>query len=375
MDQYPKIAVFVDAINPERRRYCYWIDYFHEKQIPYELLAIPDQRSDVVERQKRNLPRLDDHDIIILNWDVANGDFAWLADETLEYFQNRGRDEIKRWTGNGSRIIIEIQSAAGYPLQELYDALLGNGEVVVSPYRRKPAYEDAERNLHRNERRKTHPIVHDLDRADRIISTKHRKFQHAIFPGFDKSEDSTYARNRDALSFGNFIEWKKDWFPLILRSNRDVLGVQNRPVALTKSIGDKGGEIVATTMRIANSHNHDLIDAFLNVSSSTKIATSTFFVEAEKRRKVIRSLLICALWVLGIAIFVPAVNSAAQATQDFFEMQTCSYLDIAPSVCKESNHSVMTWVRNLKAADTTMVAVIVSLIGLSAKIWKRRETR
>lgn len=373
MTDNPKIAIFVDSLDQHRRRYCYWIDYFVEKRTPFELFSISDQRSAVVERQNRNLPRLDDFDLIIFNWDVANGDFAWLADETLEFFQNRGRNEILRWVGNGSRVLIEIQSAAGYPLQELYDAILGVGEVHVSPYRRTEAFRDADEQLVRNHRRHTHPIVHDLYRQDGIIETKYRPFPHVVFPGFDKSEDSTYARNRRALSFGNFVRWSRNWYPILLRRRPDVLGRNRQAVALVRTVGDKGGEIVVTTMRIANSQNHDLIDAMVNVTPESRAARQRFFLLATRRRKLVRAMLIGVAWIVGIAVFVPIVNYLAQFLQNWTEDSTCRLQGVSPKECKDSASFMLGWVRNLKAADASMMAVVVSLWALSAKIWKSRD--
>lgn len=366
MKSIPKIAIFVDSEHFDQRRYCYWIDHAERRGWPFTLIAIPDLRRAVVERQERALPRLDGYDVIILNWDVANGDLAWLADDTLEFFQNRGRDEIRRWARNGSRVVIEIQSAAGYPLQELYDAILGEGEVRLSPQGQIKSFLDKEIILVENRRRRGHPILRDAGGVMGAIFSKYKPFHHVVFPGFDKSEESTYAINRRALSFGNFVDWSREWFPILLRSGPDVYGRERMPVALAKRMGSAGGEIIATTMRIANSHNDTLIDAFCTPRASSSEQIERFYLTSEIERDARRALEILALWAVGVFGFVPLLNFVGRKTDEVLQQV------VSEAFSPKSPFYV--YAINFRLSDATVAAVVLSLIAISQRLWRRRQS-
>ena len=107
LDRMLASAVFVDSTDKKKRRYCYWTKYLASQGVVPTYVSIAELAREAgelftasfgddaaVERVKRRQPRLDGYDVIILNWDVANGDFAFGADKALGYFETRGRDEI-----------------------------------------------------------------------------------------------------------------------------------------------------------------------------------------------------------------------------------------------------------------------------------------
>lgn len=360
-----RVAIFVDSIDPKRRRYTYWLRYFRRRGLKPELVSIPDRRARVVLGEKAELPRLDGYDLIILNWDVANGDYAYLADETLEFFKNRGREELKRWASKGSRIIVEIQSAAGFPMQSLYDGLLGQDEVTVSPYGLVDSHEDAQSVVALNTCRLGHPILASLSDPVRLVATKYQAFRHNVFPNFDQKRESSYARYPAPLAWGNFIAWRKGWYPLLLRVAEDASGKTRMPVALIKRVGDAGGEIVATTMRIANAANDDLLDAMCRVDQERRSQTLTFYKQAERRRVVTRAAMIFGAWLVGIILIVPAGNFAA----DQFKLTLPQVLEAVDS----NNMLLSLFAKNFPLAEFTGIAMVLTLLALSRRWWRQRD--
>lgn len=76
------------------------------------------------------IERLHKSEVLIINWDAANGDPDFGADFVLRWFQHRG-PEIRSWVAGGGVLIIEGQAKLGVPNDAAYDAILDPGEVAV----------------------------------------------------------------------------------------------------------------------------------------------------------------------------------------------------------------------------------------------------
>ena len=80
--------------------------------------------------EKLFVEEIQDSQILVVNWDAANGDPDFGADFTLRWFEHRG-PEMLSWVDDGGILIIEGQASLGTPTQAAYDAILDPGEVDV----------------------------------------------------------------------------------------------------------------------------------------------------------------------------------------------------------------------------------------------------
>lgn len=80
--------------------------------------------------------KIEASDVLILNWDVINGDPDFGADLAQKWFERRW-PSIRRWLASadskkGRVLIVEGQAVLGIPDRDAYSAVLGPGEVAVS---------------------------------------------------------------------------------------------------------------------------------------------------------------------------------------------------------------------------------------------------
>ncbi len=66
-----------------------------------------------------------------MNWDALNGDPSYGADEAARWWRHY-RTNIWDWVHDGGILVIEGQANRSIPVQEAYDAILGEHEVLVS---------------------------------------------------------------------------------------------------------------------------------------------------------------------------------------------------------------------------------------------------
>tara|TARA_R110000868_G_scaffold411709_1_gene707839 strand:+ start:1665 stop:2864 length:1200 start_codon:yes stop_codon:yes gene_type:complete len=393
-----KVAIFVDSLDPLKRRYSYWDGYLSRQGVVPKYISIPELAIEAgkvfsakeanvsTDEVQRRQPRLDGYDVIILNWDVANGDFAFGADLTLNYFETRGRDEIVRWANGGARIVIEIQATAGFPSQQCYDAILGAGSVRVSPYGRVRSWEDKAETVLINRRRRKHPLNREIHGHYDSLTSVYQPFEHIVFPRFDKTNESSFARNPSAYSWGNFVSWERGWIPLMMRQGRWPANLSfkercealifGRPVALTRSVGALGGEIVVTTMRIPNAAPDDVIDAFVEFSPAIKERTARYFRSEERLRNLLRSALIVGIWFVGVLIVFPMLNyyfDRVNADLELWIKQVA--LDLSRSGWNQPGSWLKTFGAKIKVFDIAAFAVALSLVGASRWIWYDRDRR
>ncbi len=75
--------------------------------------------------------QLKEYQVLVINWDAANGDPDFKADFVQRWFEHRRR-EILLWVQQGNMLIIEGQATLSVPTQRAYDAILGEGEVPLA---------------------------------------------------------------------------------------------------------------------------------------------------------------------------------------------------------------------------------------------------
>jgi hypothetical protein len=69
--------------------------------------------------------------LLILNWDVANGDPGFGADAAQRWLAHH-QYNVWDWVKRGGILVVEGQANWSIPTQEAYDAILGRGEIRVS---------------------------------------------------------------------------------------------------------------------------------------------------------------------------------------------------------------------------------------------------
>lgn len=206
-------------------------DNYSEKETPY-LLPFDKQRFPV----------------IILSWDVANGDPAFGSNITQQFIRHR-RAKLLTWLEKGGILIIENQTDGFQPHQETYDVTLGHGEVIIDA---KFPSMNGRQQLAGNEgyiekSRASHPLICYVTNGD-------LKARPNLGPSF--SEGSVPKTLEDirtpekSLYSGWFRKWKNGWETLIRTR-------EGYPIMLSKKIGR--GMIVVTTMYLGASHARDPI--------------------------------------------------------------------------------------------------------------------
>jgi hypothetical protein len=79
-----------------------------------------------------NLRNMHNYDILIINWDAANGDQKFGSDRLLNEIQNN-KPKLKDFVKDGGILIVECQSNNWLPSQSAYDAILNSmGSVRVT---------------------------------------------------------------------------------------------------------------------------------------------------------------------------------------------------------------------------------------------------
>lgn len=128
-----RIRVGVITDWRRRQRSCAWKEVLQETELDLEVreypiadLIISHHPVDVAK-----LKTIDQEDVLILNWDVANGDPEFGAHLCQRWLDHR-RPEIIDWVRRGNILLIESQATLGVPCQAAYDAAVGRNELPTS---------------------------------------------------------------------------------------------------------------------------------------------------------------------------------------------------------------------------------------------------
>lgn len=76
------VLCFVDSLNPAARRFCYWDQVATWADFTFEQVSVSDLRDLARTGKTRKLPRFHGFDVVVCNWDVANGGYEYGADAT-----------------------------------------------------------------------------------------------------------------------------------------------------------------------------------------------------------------------------------------------------------------------------------------------------
>lgn len=74
------------------------------------------------------LQSIDEEQVLVINWDAANGDPEFGAHLCQRWLQHRG-PEIVEWVNRGGILLIESQTVLGVPCAAAYEAVVGPGEL------------------------------------------------------------------------------------------------------------------------------------------------------------------------------------------------------------------------------------------------------
>lgn len=281
------------------------------------------------EKTKNKTVRPDDANVLIINWDNANGDYVCGSDVVLTYFQAHGHRRDALMQRNG-KLICEFQSGMGVLKQVSYDAIFGPGEVEVVDIIYPP-------NLPRREHDKlSEEEIEQLKQAERpwigksvSCLKKYYKKDHPILapledklPSLYNSADPLYHFEEGAqqekfcwyrhapdgaIYHGWFCNWKKGWVPLLVAEPAERWPWWERlftppPAVLLAKSYKGGGIMLATTMWLAVPGTKELVKQILDTDVRAIEKTHKYY----KRARFVTDL----LWgiILGVIIWLLMVH-------------------------------------------------------------------
>ncbi|HYT42294.1 MAG TPA: hypothetical protein VEP90_08100 [Methylomirabilota bacterium] len=247
-----KIAIIVDNLEPERRRYCFWEEQLRSfPDIQVELISLSEQ---ITEHKTFDL---DAYDIIIFNWDVINND-VWFNADRCQIIVKNDKEDFAQFVRNGGILILEDQTRHWIPVQDAYDALFASQVVVQGTTKKeneKPAWAPTARV---NKRLKDHPLIHNLPAILYSAYSLAPDFQW--FPPNSVRQRALQGLHPTKIYSGAFQKWKSEWLPLIYTDD------SNHPILLVKA--DGLGLWVVSTMFFASANIRELIENLLKAKDN-----------------------------------------------------------------------------------------------------------
>lgn len=204
-----------------------------------------------------------DTHVLILNWDVANGDPDFGADLAMRWLTHR-RPELLHWVReHGGILIIESETRLGVPAQGAYDALLGESQVVVcgeeDPLKPRRQIERNGSQCKMTGRARTPTYFTHL----KNLSARQRSFDE-MFPGIAGRILSPFLSvgpwqvlYRGWFRWNPFKRTRLPWVPFVKTADRRF----NHPTMLAAKLGR--GAVFVSTMLLASSGQSELIEAML----------------------------------------------------------------------------------------------------------------
>lgn len=223
-----------------------------------ELLVRPKAEDD-------GLQHVNQEQVLIVNWDVANGDPEFGAQLCQKWLEHR-RPEIIEWVRKGGILLIESQATLGVPSVDAYDAITGKGELATS------GLEDS-----------TRPLESVAPRSGKV-ARKTKRFPGSL--GFGAVEDRIVARDAypqiapfPSTTTGLLIDalrtvdtgvllWRGVFRRTLPYSRRfgwisiiETEGRHRQSIMKVAKLGD--GAIFASTMMLASTGQRDLVAAII----------------------------------------------------------------------------------------------------------------
>ena len=262
------------------------------------------------------LRRLEDAQVLIINWDAINGDPEFGADFTLRWFEHH-RGEILAWVDEGNLLIIEGQAILGVPCQRAYDSILGRREVLLS------GPQDALNARLERRRAGRQCRVTRLAQRDRSFCSDLEELSVKAYP----SHVDMFPAPADEHVWPRLIEqdWAilyRGWFrwsPSIRRRFRwSILArtharrERDRPTLLATRHGQ--GTIIVTTMLLASSGQGELVEAlFRSVNNNAAVPQRPFVLDLIAD-KLIPAVMSAAAGLVAAVVFARNVGMQVAVT-------------------------------------------------------------
>lgn len=263
-EKQKNVYVLVDAKHPGkgvRYRPSHWVQAIGSRAQVKEV--------SIAENVKNNtVVSIENTDVLILNWDVANGQAICGADITLDFFRSAGKVRVTELMRNGGTLLVEFQTSKGVPVQDSYDAIFGLGQLEVLS---EVLDDDARRGTRATPFRRF--VKHPLVPAESVLSAQPQDTNETLFflkftGEEEKQRRPLYERFQDSLWFGWFTWWGRGWFPLLCAELSSKHPQKYKrfpcPVLLAKTV-DKGLTL-ASTMVIARANCTALIERILQAN-------------------------------------------------------------------------------------------------------------
>lgn len=219
------------------------------------------------ERPELLVRNLHDTQVLVLNWDVVNGDPDFGADWARDWVDTR-RPEILEWVRHrGGILVCEGQAAYSVPVQAAYDAVVGRREVrVCGP-------EDPDRPQAQDRRMGTEAYVTKRFRSvdqfahlENLRPAEEAPRYEQMFPGLGATLLASFLRmtDWDTLYRGWFATTPlaRPRFPWVVavRARR-----RGRDHPIVKAARHGRGVIFLTTMSLAAVRQYRLVEAMLDM--------------------------------------------------------------------------------------------------------------
>lgn len=214
-------------------------------------------------------------DVLIINWDAANGDPEFGSHSTQRWLDHR-RPEIMLWIRrNGGILIIEGQAVLSVPSQPAFDALVGKGELPVcgaedqlNPMKQKERMKGKCRKTKWMQRMKGFEDLPDE------FTVQGRPTHDMLFPGTARNLLTAHisdTRWENVLYRGWFRKKlpRGDTFPWIsIVETADRPRGKNQSTMKVAKLGK--GAVFATTMFLATTQQDELVRSMLGYFGHTE---------------------------------------------------------------------------------------------------------
>lgn len=213
-----------------------------------------------------------DLDVLVVNWDAANGDPEFGSHLVQRWLSHR-RPELLLWVKDGGILIIESQAVLSVPDQASYDALLGRGELpVCGPENPLNPTAQVARMGPRCRKTRHMPDSHGFEDVPAELTIKGVVTHERLFPGAASKLLTAHIADtnwQDVLYRGWFRTRLFGprmfrWVTLIKTDRRR--GVNHATLKVAK-VGQ--GAIFATTLFLATTEQRQLVRAMLHCVRNT----------------------------------------------------------------------------------------------------------
>jgi hypothetical protein len=278
-----KVAVIVDDLDPSRRRRCFWEEQLATlPDVKYELVSL------LANMEQRQFFNIYEYDVVIFNWCVLDGALMYASDrvqDIVDFYD----DHFIQFVRRGGVVVMEDQPKRWRPVQRAYDILFPGQLAVMS--RQNYSFGST---VIANNQFKNHPLLQGL--GPKINSAYSQDPATSWFPPGSTSTKSIEELNPTKMYSGAFQKWQKEWLPLLHTEDGQ------HPVMLAKTEGL--GLWIVTTMFLASSNVHHLIESVVVGSKRHNLAIRQFHATRARLRKlnaIGATLLAC---LLAVAVFL-----------------------------------------------------------------------